>query len=49
VNYKVQTDASKENLVPKNISKEQASMIYADETDVLNVAMMRKRWWVAVI
>jgi hypothetical protein len=41
-NYKVHTDAVKENLIPKNISKEQASMIYADEADVLNVALFGK-------
>ncbi len=38
-NYKVHTDAVKENLVPRNISKKQAGNIYADEADVLNVAL----------
>jgi hypothetical protein len=41
-NYKVHTDAVKEKLIPKNISKSQASMIYADEADVLNVALFGK-------
>ncbi|HPN70884.1 MAG TPA: KilA-N domain-containing protein [Saprospiraceae bacterium] len=46
-NYKVHTDAVKENLIPKNISKKQESIIYADEADVLNVAlfgMTAKEW-----
>jgi hypothetical protein len=46
-NYRVHTDAVKENLVPKNISKKQASHIYANEADVLNVAlfgMTAKQW-----
>jgi hypothetical protein len=41
-NYKVHTDAVKENLIPKNISKKQESFIYADEADVLNVALFGK-------
>jgi len=47
VNYKVHTDAVKENLIPKNISKRQIDFIYADEADVLNVAlfgMTAKEW-----
>lgn len=47
VNYKVHTDAVKENLIPKNISKRQMDFIYADEADVLNVAlfgMTAKEW-----
>lgn len=46
-NYKVHTDSVKENLIPKNISKRQESIIYADEADVLNVAlfgMAAKEW-----
>jgi len=46
-NYRVHTDAVKENLIPKNISKKQESFIYADEADVLNVAlfgMTTKEW-----
>ena len=39
VNYKVHTDAVKENLIPKHISKFQANNIYANEADVLNMAM----------
>jgi len=47
INYKVHTDAVKENLVPPNISKQQIDVIYADEADVLNVAlfgMTAKQW-----
>jgi len=47
VNYKIHTDAIKENLIPKNISKKQMDFIYADEADVLNVAlfgMTAKEW-----
>jgi len=47
VNYKVHTDAVKENLIPENLSKRQIDFIYADEADVLNVAlfgMTAKEW-----
>jgi hypothetical protein len=39
INYKIHTDAIKENLIPSSISKEQAAMIYANEADLLNVAL----------
>lgn len=39
INYKIHTDAIKENLIPENISNSKKSFIYADEADVLNVAM----------
>lgn len=39
INYKIHTDAIKENLIPVNISNSKKSFIYADEADVLNVAM----------
>jgi hypothetical protein len=47
VNYKVHTDAIKENLIPKDILQRQIDCIYADEADVLNVAlfsMTAKEW-----
>lgn len=47
VNYKVHTDAVKAHLIPKNISKKQIDFIYADEGDVLNVALFgitAKEW-----
>lgn len=39
INYRIQTDAIKQNLVPAEITQAQASIIYANEADVLNVAM----------
>ncbi len=42
VNYLIHTDAIKEHLIPKQISKKQASIIYANEADVLNVALFGK-------
>ncbi len=41
-NYKVHTDAVKENLIPKNVSKNQLAIVYADEADVLNLALFGK-------
>src|SRR3989344_2932217 len=47
VNYKIHTDAIKENLIPPYLSKLSASIIYADEADVLNMALfgMTARQW----
>jgi len=39
INFKIHTDAIKEKLIPTTISKEQAAMIYANEADLLNVAL----------
>jgi len=39
INYVVHTDAIKENLIPKEITKKQADIIYASEADVLNIAL----------
>ncbi len=39
VNYRIHTDAIKENLIPKQLSKTQIQFIYADEADMLNVAL----------
>ena len=39
VNYRIHTDAIKENIIPTNITKEQEQHIYANEADVLNVAL----------
>jgi hypothetical protein len=47
VNYHIHTDAIKENLIPNQITKEQASFVYANEADLLNVAlfgMTAKEW-----
>ena len=39
VNYKIHTDAIKENLIPSLIEKNKISMVYAQEADVLNMAV----------
>ena len=39
INYQIHTDAIKENLIPTTLTKEQVSMIYANEADLLNVAL----------
>ena len=47
INYRIHTDAIKQNLIPSEVSKAQASIIYANEADVLNVAMFgltAKQW-----
>jgi hypothetical protein len=47
INYHIHTDAVKQNLVPKELTPKQAAAIYADEADVLNVAlfgMTAKEW-----
>ncbi|MFZ1515137.1 MAG: KilA-N domain-containing protein [Saprospiraceae bacterium] len=42
VNYRIHTDAIKENLIPAEIDKSQAKYIYANEADVLNIALFGK-------
>lgn len=42
VNYRIHTDAIKENLVPKELSKQEISTIYASEADMLNMALFGK-------
>ena len=47
LNYRIHTDAIKQNLIPLEVSSRQANLIYADEADVLNVAMFgmtAKEW-----
>ena len=47
INYRIHTDAIKENLIPAEVTREQAAMKYADEADVLNIAMFgitAKQW-----
>ena len=39
INYHIHTDAIKQHLIPQEITPQQASMIYASEADILNVAM----------
>ena len=47
VNYTIHTDAIKENLIPALITKHQATQVYANEADLLNVAIFgctAKQW-----
>ena len=47
VNYLIHTDAIKENLIPLEITKQQANFVYANEADLLNVALFgitAKEW-----
>ncbi|MCR5702633.1 MAG: KilA-N domain-containing protein [Lachnospiraceae bacterium] len=47
INYRIHTDAIKQNLIPERITEKQKSFIYADEADMLNVAMFgmtAKQW-----
>ena len=42
INYKIHTDAIKAHLIPEIISKNRVNIIYANEADVLNVALFGK-------
>jgi len=42
INYRIHTDAVKENLIPKNLTPKQTSIVYANEADVLNMALFGK-------
>ncbi|GAB6011627.1 KilA-N domain-containing protein [Viscerimonas tarda] len=42
INYRIHTDAIKEQIIPAVVTKEQASYIYANEADLLNVALFGK-------
>ena len=47
INYHIHTDAIKQNLIPVELSPLQTSIIYANEADVLNIAlfgMTAKQW-----
>lgn len=39
INYRIHTDAIKETLIPTELSKSQIQFIYADEADLLNMAL----------
>ena len=41
-NYKIHTDAIKENLIPPELTARQQGFIYADEADLLNVCLFGK-------
>ena len=47
INYRIHTDAIKHNLIPEEVTPAQTNSIYANEADVLNVAMFgmtAKQW-----
>jgi hypothetical protein len=47
INYRIHTDAIKQNLIPPELSKQQINLVYASEVDILNVAlfgMTAKQW-----
>jgi hypothetical protein len=47
INYRIHTNAIKENLIPQELTQQQISIIYAEEADVLNMAlfgMTAKQW-----
>lgn len=47
INYKIHTDAIKENIIPNLISKTQINFTYANEADLLNAALFgitAKQW-----
>lgn len=47
INYRIHTDAIKQNLIPKTVTNLQQSFIYANEADLLNVALFgttAKQW-----
>ncbi len=42
INYRIHTDAIKENLIPPELSKQQVNLVYASEADILNMALFGK-------
>jgi hypothetical protein len=47
VNYRIHTDAIKDNLIPPTLSKDKIHFVYSDEADMLNVALFgltAKQW-----
>lgn len=47
INYHIHTDAIKQNLIPDELTKEQINFVYANEADVLNMALFgvtAKQW-----
>ena len=47
INYKIHTSAIKYNLIPAKLTKEQINYVYAEEADVLNMALFgitSKQW-----
>ena len=47
INYRIHTDAIKENRIPSHLNKKQVSFVYANEVDILNMALFgitAKEW-----
>jgi len=47
INYRIHTEAIKENLIPPALAKEKINFVYADEADMLNMALFgitAKQW-----
>jgi len=47
INYKIHTDAIKENLIPSTLTSQQINFVYANEADILNVVLFgitAKQW-----
>ena len=47
INYKIHTDSIKKHLIPKTLTKYETSIVYAEEADVLNMALFgitAKQW-----
>lgn len=47
INYRIHTDAVRSNLIPAHLSKQQINLVYANEADVLNMALFSqsaKQW-----
>ncbi|MDD5457570.1 MAG: KilA-N domain-containing protein [Candidatus Margulisbacteria bacterium] len=42
INYRIHTDAIKENLIPQELTNSQINIVYATEADVLNMALFGK-------
>ena len=42
INYRIHTDAIKQNLIPEELTPQQTSIVYANEADVLNMALFGK-------
>jgi len=42
INYRIHTDAIKENLLPNTLTQQQISYVYASEADILNMALFGK-------
>jgi hypothetical protein len=47
INYRIHTDAIQQNLIPSELTRTQANLVYASEADVLNMALFGKtaRQW----